>query len=135
MPNFNAPFKLKTDTLDFDYGTILLQKGPNTHWHPVAYLPKQMLPMECNYVIYDKELLTIIHAFKIWCHYLKGSTHLIEIWSDHKNLEHFKTSQSLNCAKPIGVYFYITSISPPLIAPAPSIKPIGLPRGQIMKRG
>jgi RNase H-like domain found in reverse transcriptase/Reverse transcriptase (RNA-dependent DNA polymerase) len=96
MPDFDAPFKLEADASDFDYGTILSQKGPDTHWHPVAYLSKQMLPAECNYVIYDKELLAIIHALETWCHYLEGSTHPIEIWSDHKNLEYFKTSQCLN---------------------------------------
>jgi RNase H-like domain found in reverse transcriptase len=62
MPDFDGPFKLETDTSDFDYGAILLQKGPDTHWHPVAYLSKQMLPAEHNYVVYNKELLAIICA-------------------------------------------------------------------------
>jgi RNase H-like domain found in reverse transcriptase/Reverse transcriptase (RNA-dependent DNA polymerase) len=97
MPDFDASFKLETDALDFDYIAILSQKGPNTHWHPIAYLSKQMLPAERNYVIYDKELLAIICALETWRHYLEGSTHPIKIWSDHKNLKYFKTSQSLNC--------------------------------------
>jgi hypothetical protein len=60
MPNFDAPFKLETDASDYDYAAILSQQGPDSHWHPVAYLSKQMTPPERNYVIYDKELLAII---------------------------------------------------------------------------
>ena len=63
-----------------------------------------MLLAECNYIIYDKELLAIIKALKLWCHYLEGSPHPVEIWSDHKNLKYFWTAQSLNCHQANGVY-------------------------------
>src|SRR5882724_10730347 len=59
-------------------------------------MSKQMLLAERNYVIYDKELLAIIEALKLWHHYLEGSLHPVEIWSDHKNLEYFHLAQSLN---------------------------------------
>jgi len=96
MPDFSKPFRLETDASDYDYGTILSQQSDNGHWLPVAYMSKQMLPAEHNYVIYDKELLTIIEALKLWHHYLEGSPHPVEIWSDHKNLEYFRSAQSLN---------------------------------------
>src|SRR5882724_1322440 len=97
MPDFSKPFWLETDASDYNYGAILSQQSDDGHWLPVAYMSKQMLPAEHNYVIYNKELLTIIEALKIWCHYLEGSPHPVEIWSNHKNLEYFRSAQSLNC--------------------------------------
>ncbi len=70
--------------------------GPDGLWHPVAYLSKSRSEPERNYDIYDKELLAIIRALQAWQHYLKGSPHTVEIWTDHKNLEYFKTAQKLN---------------------------------------
>jgi len=31
-----------------------------------------------------------------WRHFLEGATHLVEIWTDHKNLEYFMTAKKLN---------------------------------------
>jgi len=50
---------------------------------------------ELNYNIHDKELLAIFEAFKIWQHYLEGSTLPIDIITDHKNLEYFLTTKIL----------------------------------------
>jgi len=96
MPNFLTPFWLEMDASDYNYGAILSQQSDDRHWLLVTYMSKQMLPVECNYIIYDKELLAIIEALKLWCHYLEGSLHPVEIWSDHKNLEYFRMVQSLN---------------------------------------
>jgi len=53
--------------------------------------------VEQNYEIYDKEMLAIIHTLEEWRHFLEGAQHLIEIWTDHKNLEYFMTAKKLNC--------------------------------------
>jgi len=83
-----------------------------------------MLPAEHNYVIYDKELLAIIEALKLWHHYLEGSPHPVKIWSDHKNLEYFHSAQSLNRCKPNGAYsFPVFSLLSPIV-PVPSIRQI-----------
>jgi len=52
--------------------------------------------MEQNYEIYDKEMLAIIRALEEWRHFLEGATHLVEIWTNHKNLEYFMTAKKLN---------------------------------------
>jgi len=52
---------------------------------------------ELNYDVYDKELLAIFEAFKIWRHYLEGSTSPIDIVIDHKNLEYFSTTKIPIC--------------------------------------
>ena len=54
-----------------------------------------MQPAECNYDIYDKELLAIVDSFKVWRHYLEGSPHPIQIFCDHKNLEYFNSTKIL----------------------------------------
>jgi hypothetical protein len=51
---------------------------------------------ERNYDIFDKEPLAIIRAFKEWRHLLEGSEEPIQVLTDHKNLEYFAKSQTLN---------------------------------------
>jgi len=53
--------------------------------------------VERNYEIHNKEILAIIRALEEWRYFLEGATHLIEIWTDHKNLEYFMTAKKLNC--------------------------------------
>jgi len=52
--------------------------------------------VEQNYEIHDKEMLAIIRALEEWRHVLEGATHLVEIWTDHKNLKYFMTAKKLN---------------------------------------
>ena len=59
-------------------------------------LSKSLSPVERNYEIHDTEMLAIVHALEEWHHYLEGAHHPIEIWTDHKDLEYFQTSQKLN---------------------------------------
>lgn len=59
-------------------------------------MSKKMLPFECNYEIFDKELLAIINEFETWTAELGAVENPTLIWSDHKNLEHFTTKKELN---------------------------------------
>jgi len=52
--------------------------------------------VEQNHEIYDKEMLAIIRALEKWRHFLEEATHLVEIWTDYKNLEYFMTAKKLN---------------------------------------
>ena len=52
--------------------------------------------VEINYEIYDKEMLTIVSAFKEWRRYLEVAAHPISVFTDHKNLEYFTTTKILN---------------------------------------
>ena len=49
-----------------------------------------------EFKIHNKEMLAIIHALEEWRHFLEGATHLVEIWTNHKNLEYFMTAKKLN---------------------------------------
>ncbi|KAG5300373.1 hypothetical protein I7I48_00049 [Histoplasma ohiense] len=53
-----------------------------------------MSPAECNYEIYNKELLVIIQCLEEWESELM-SVKKFEIVTDHKNLEYFTTTHKL----------------------------------------
>jgi len=63
----------------------------------MVFYSKSLSFVERNYEIHDKEILAIIHVLEEWRHFLEGVTHLVEIWTDHKNLEYFMTAKKLNC--------------------------------------
>ncbi len=61
----------------------------------MAFYNKSMISAECNYYIYDKELLTIIHCFKHWCSELKHTDLLIQVFTDHQALKTFIKNKKL----------------------------------------
>jgi len=91
------PFSMETDTLDFALGAILSQFGINGLLHPVAIYSRKLTNAEINYQVYDKELLAIITAFEQWRPYLVGAQHRVQVMIDHKNLQYFTTTRTLNC--------------------------------------
>ena len=62
--NLNCQAILETDTSDLMTGEILFQYNKKEVLHSVTFYNKSMIPAECNYYIYDKELLIIIHCFE-----------------------------------------------------------------------
>ena len=97
LPQDSEPFCIETDSSDFASGAVLSQQLPGEDkWHPVAFYSKSLSPVERNYKIHDKEMLTIIHVLEEWRHFLEGARHPVEIWTDHKNLEYFMTAKKLN---------------------------------------
>jgi hypothetical protein len=95
MPDSERKHKIEVDASDYATGGVLSQEMDDGLWHPVAYYSKSMNDTEHNYEIYNKELLAIIRALEAWRQYIQGATHPVEIWTDHKNLEYFMTSQKL----------------------------------------
>ena len=87
---------IEADSLDFATAAILSMLCDNGLQCPCAYISKSLSSAEKNYMIYDKEMLTIIRALEDQRHYLEGADHQIEIWTDHQNLEYFMTAQKLN---------------------------------------
>jgi hypothetical protein len=62
--------------------------------HVVAYASRQLRKHEEHYPTHDLELAAIVHALKIWRHYLIGKR--CEIYSDHKSLKYIFTQLDLN---------------------------------------
>ena len=94
-PDITQPFKMETDASKYAYGGVLSQKDDDGIWHPCAYISKGFTPAERNYDVADRELLAIIRCLHGWRHYLEGSAITIEVHTDHKNLEYFKTARDL----------------------------------------
>jgi len=87
-PQGSEPFCIEADSSNFASG--------EEKWHPVAFYSKSLSLVEQNYKIHDKEMLTIICTLEEWRYFLEGARHLVEIWTDHKNLEYFMTAKKLN---------------------------------------
>ena len=87
---------IEMDASDYALATILSTVSPtDNEVHPIAFHSHTFTPPELNYNVHDKELLAIFKAFKIWRHYLEGSLTLIDMVTDHKNLEYFSTTKLL----------------------------------------
>ena len=97
LPDEGQPYRVEADSSGVATGTVLSQLlHEDGKWHPVAFLSKSLSPVERNYEIHDTEMLAIVRALEEWRHYLEGARHPIKIWTDHKSLEYFRTSQKLN---------------------------------------
>ena len=88
----DALLVVKTDASDYAVAGILSIIGTDSELRPVAYYSQTLSAPELNYDTHDKELLAIFKAFKHWRHYLEGSTSLVNVVTDHKNLEYFSSS-------------------------------------------
>src|SRR5690606_10006137 len=75
---------------------ILSQYNNQGITHPVAFYSKKHTPAECNYEIYDKEMLAIIRCLEEWRAELEGTPEPIHILTDHRTLEYFMQKQNLN---------------------------------------
>jgi len=62
----------------------------------VVFISKLLNATERNYKIHNKKMLAVIRCLESWRHYLEGAKLEFEIWTDHKNLQHFMMSQKLN---------------------------------------
>jgi len=73
-PQDSEPFCIEADSSDFTSRAVLSQQLPREEkWHPIAFYSKSLSPVEWNYEIYDKEMLTIICALEEWRHFLEGA--------------------------------------------------------------
>ena len=86
---------LETDSSDYVNAGILSQYDDEGVLHPVAFYSKNLAPAECNYEIYDKELLAIINGLETWKADLECTEIPIKIFTDHKSLEYFMETKKL----------------------------------------
>jgi hypothetical protein len=62
--------------------------------HVVAYASRQLRKHEEKYPAHDLELATIVHALKIWRHYVIGKR--CEVYLGRKSLKYIFTHPYLN---------------------------------------
>jgi hypothetical protein len=72
-------FLVCTDDCKEGLGGVLMQKGS-----VICYESQKLNEHEVNYVTRDLELVVIVHALKMWRHYLLGKTFVLMI--DHCGL-------------------------------------------------
>jgi len=96
VPDRDQEMRVEADALDYATGGTLSVKGKNGRWRPVAFISKSLSSAERNYKIHDKEMLAVIRCLEDWRHYLEGTKKEFKIWTDHKNLQYFMSSQKLN---------------------------------------
>jgi len=102
---------VETDASDIVSAAVLSQYDDEGTLHPVAFFSKKHSPTECNYEIFDKELMAIVRAVKEWRTELQSVENPISVLMDHKNLEYFITTKLLNrqpdsitlCTRPFGI--------------------------------
>jgi hypothetical protein len=95
-PDESRPYWLEADSSNRATRAVLFQQGTNRKWRPIAFYSKSLNDVQRNYVIHNKEMLVIVRALEEWRHFLEGTQHPVEIWTDHKNLEYFQKLQKLN---------------------------------------
>ncbi|WVZ85189.1 hypothetical protein U9M48_032139 [Paspalum notatum var. saurae] len=89
QPDVTKPFDVYCDASGNRLGCVLMQEG-----RVVAYISRQLRKHEANYPTYDLELAEVVHALKIWRHYLLGNT--CHIYTDRKSLKYILTQPELN---------------------------------------
>jgi hypothetical protein len=95
MPDLQKEFDIYCDTCRQGLGCVLMQEG-----HVIVYVSRQLRKHELNYPTHDLELTAIVHALKIWRHYIMGTT--CQVYTDHKSLKYIFTQKDLNLGNIVG---------------------------------
>ncbi|KAL2230915.1 UNVERIFIED_CONTAM: Transposon Tf2-11 polyprotein [Sesamum indicum] len=99
LPSGDGGYVVFTDASRQGLGCVLMHHG-----RVIVYALRQLRPHEMNYPTHDLELAAIVHALKIWRHYLYGE--MFQIFTDHKSLKYIPTQKELNL-RAIDVHFSI----------------------------
>jgi len=89
LPTGSGSYTVYCDALHIGLGAVLMQDS-----RVIAYASRQLKVHEKNYPVHDLELAAIVHALKIWRHYLYGVP--CEIYTDHRSLQHLFKQKDLN---------------------------------------
>jgi hypothetical protein len=89
LPDLSKKFDIYYGASRQGHGCVLMQDG-----QVVSYASHQLRKLEENYPTHDLELAVVVHALKIWSHYL--ISHRCEIYIDHKSLNYIFTQTDLN---------------------------------------
>jgi len=95
-PDLDKEMRVEVNVSDYATGGVLSIKCKDERWRLVAYISKLLSDTEKNYEIHDKEMLAVIRYLEAWRHFLEGARIKFKVWTDHKNLEYFMSSQKLN---------------------------------------
>ena len=94
-PDHDRPFTLKVDVSQYTLGAVLSQRNNAGRLQPVGYFSKTLIPAERNYNVYNHELLTLVQSLEHWRHLLMGTSHPIEVFTNHKGLTKYWQPQKI----------------------------------------
>ena len=63
--DLDCKFCLESDASDYATGAVLSIEKDGI-WHPVAFSSHSMTPQEPNYLVADKEMLSVIQVLEQW---------------------------------------------------------------------
>jgi hypothetical protein len=89
QPKNTKSFEVYCDASGTGLGCVLMQDN-----RVIAYASRALRSHEQNYPTHDLELAAVVHALKIWRHYLMGAHR--NIYTDHKSLKYIFTQADLN---------------------------------------
>ena len=89
QPDITRTFDVYCDASGTGIGCVLMQNQ-----RVIAYASRALRRHEENYTTHDLKLAAVVHALKIWRHYLLGNP--VHIYSDHKSLKYIFTQSELN---------------------------------------
>jgi hypothetical protein len=89
QPDIDRPFDVYCDASRTRLGCVLMQDG-----RVIASASRQLKKHEMNYPTNDLELAIVVHALKIWRHYLLGNK--VHIYTNYKSLKYIFTQSKLN---------------------------------------
>jgi hypothetical protein len=89
QPNIDKPFDVYYDASSTGIGGVLMQDS-----RAIAYASRQLSHHEEHYPTHDLELLVVVHALKVYRHYLLGN--LVHIYTNHKSLKYLFTQPDMN---------------------------------------
>jgi hypothetical protein len=89
QPDIEKSFDVFCDAPKNGLGCVFMQGGG-----VIAYASRQLRKHEVNYPTHDLELAAVVHALKIWRHYLLGN--VCNIFTDHESLKYIFIQSELN---------------------------------------
>ncbi|WVZ90527.1 hypothetical protein U9M48_036820 [Paspalum notatum var. saurae] len=84
LPDLQKDLVVYCDASRQGLGCVLMQDN-----HVISYASCQLRAHEENYTTHDLELAAVVHALKIWRHFLLGNK--CDIYTDHKSLKYIFT--------------------------------------------
>jgi hypothetical protein len=80
MPDLQKGFDIYCDACGQGLGCVLMQG------HVIAYESREIRKHELNFPTHDLELTVVVHALRIWRHYIMGTK--CQVYTNHKSLKY-----------------------------------------------